>query len=161
MTISFQISRLNKSEWFVIVKLPPSVVTLTSSSRRSKILKMRSLSMERKLKMAKRFASTLLRTETTDAAAATEEAEAAVAVEAEEEGTVTETEDSETIENRTEDTLDHPGEANQAASEDEMAASAVTDPEKTDLGTIATMTDDQTEMLCLLRHRQALLADRE
>ena len=50
------------------------------------------------MKMAKRFASTLLRTETTDAAAATEEAEAAVAVEAEEEGTVTETEDSETIE---------------------------------------------------------------
>ena len=51
-----------------------------------------------KLKMAKRFASTLLKTETTDAAAATEEAEAAVAVEAEEEGTVTETGDSETIE---------------------------------------------------------------
>lgn len=122
---------------------------------------MRSRSMERKLKMAKRFASTLLRTETTDAAAASEEAEAAVAVEAEEEGTVTETEDSETIEIRTEDTLDHPGEEHQAVSEDEMAASEETGPEKIDLETTATMTDDRTETLCLLRHRQALLADPE
>lgn len=121
---------------------------------------MRSRSMERKLKMAKRFASTLLRTETTDAAAASEEAEVAVAVEAEEEGTVTETEDSETIEIRT-DTLDHPGEEHQAASEDEMAASEETGPEKIDLETTATMTDDQTETVCLLRHRQALLADPE
>lgn len=113
------------------------------------------------MKMAKRFASTLLRTETTDVAAASVEAEAAVAEEVEEEGTVTETEDSERAEIRTEDTLVHPGEEHQAASQDETAVSAVIGPEKIDHGTIATMKDDQTETLCLLRHHQALLADPE
>jgi len=106
--------------------------------------------------MAKRFASTLLRTETIDVAA-TAEAEAAVAEEAEEEGTVTETEASETAETRTEDTLGHPDEEHQAVSEDETAVSEEIGPGKIDLGTIVTTTDDQTETLCLYRHHRVLV----